>query len=194
MPRRRHGYRNYRFGKANNVWLPDTFDVVLGKNGTAGDSTIDKDNVYKIADLQCPDTDFETTFERIRGQLQTLIFGSQGANAVLYGLVHKNPNWHADDAGKHYQGSASNDEPPDPFLDDKSQDFPIIIDACAPTGTSSSVSVGPNIAVDIKSRRKVEKDDYITLFLKILGVFATPNANDNIRLISALRTLWKFKV
>ena len=190
MPRRRHAYRNYRFAKANNVWLPDTWDVQIGKSGSAGDTTLDAGQVYKLTDLRLPDTDFETTFERIRGQIQTLMFGSQGANAVIFGYVHKDKAV-AGNADGHLMDP---DNVADPFMSTRDQDTPIMIDACAPVSSSSRLATGPNVAVDVKSKRKVEKDNYLTLFCKIISIFQTANANDYMRLIGAIRTLWRFKL
>ena len=187
--RRWHGRTNR--DAQNRVWIPTYENVTIPKNANVG-----QDRIYKICDFFTPNTDFDFTLERMRGQVQTAFENDNGSGtllpAVLVAYVHQNKGV-SDLANGAYDVDGMI---PDPMDHDGPTDFPLIMDACNPVTTGTALTIGPNLPLDSKAKRRMSKDDNLTLFIKFLKLAAGSTQPGKIQQVVnvALRCLYRLKV
>lgn len=185
MPRYRR-YRRYR-SSHNQSWLPMELDsVALNPDNNGAAQAVTKDTIYKIGDFKLgANADEDVTLERIRGYLTWYIQGQQVSGfieAVVFGIVLPDI----------VQGNVQPGKPlpncPSPGDIDGTDDFPLILPACMPVGTTPSNTNAP-LMVDSKARRKMDKDKLLTIAIEVLGLVGSPK----ITVLGILRALQRIR-
>lgn len=150
------------------VWEPIRIATPLNPDNSDNPQNLTSGVIYKIADLGLnANADQEVILERMRGNLFWQITASSGAtiqgtifSVILPDIVAGNipvgnplPNF------------------PQPYDSDGSDDFPMVLDACAPVG--GGITSTTPIEVDVKARRKMNKDDLMTIALHVEALFTS---------------------
>lgn len=183
--RRRRSYQ--RRERKPLIWTPCAIGTALNPDGSDNPQNLVKGVTYKVCDIPLSqNADQEVILERIRGNLFWQTSSSSGAtmSATIFGIILPDI----------VVGNVPLGNPlpnfPHPYDAEGTDDFPMVIDACAPTGTTIT-STSP-LEVDVKAKRKMNKDDLFTIGLHVLDIF-TSGAGTNIKgyLRGGLRALQK---
>lgn len=168
---RRYRRRTYqRRERKPLIWQPCTVDAPLNPDENGAPQNVVAEVPYKLCDLStAPNAETEVVLERIRGGLFFVGAAGQSAvlNAVVYGIVLPDIV-----AGNIPVGNPLPNFP-NPADDQGTDDFPLVLDACMPVpGSSSGTStVQTPVAVDVKSKRKMGKEELLTLAIYIMKIY-----------------------
>jgi len=166
MPYRRRYSSRRRSERKPLIWTPCTINAPLNWDGTRNNNVKEGD-IYKVCDISLTeDADREVILERIRGGMFWETAGTQGAiNAVIFGVILPDIV-----AGNVHPG-AKLENFPTPADSSGTDDFPLVMDACAPTATTSTQVTGQApIMVDVKAKRKMDKDKLLTIAIHVLDI------------------------
>lgn len=170
MPYRRRYRRSYRREQKSMLWMPCPLDTVL--NPTSANppqpQNLSAGVVYKICDVDLAfNTDQESVIERIRGNIfwQASAPSGTSIDATIFGVILPDIV-----AGNIPEGAAIPNFP-HPYDREGTDDFPLVLEACAPVG--GGITSSTPIPVDVKAKRKLGKDELFTLAILIGDIFTS---------------------
>lgn len=169
--------------KPEMIWTPchGGFQVASGAKSPTS---------IKLCDLSPPDTELQWTHERTRGDLIFKMSASPAQPPLgwVSGIVLPDIVYGSDDGGTRYDSDNNSGRIPPKVGDtDGTDDFPVAVSFCAPPGVNQFIQ-----QLDIKSRRKVGKDQLINVFLEIVDAVTGSQTTFGALTISyLLRTLWR---
>lgn len=187
MPRYRSVQRRVRGYRDNKIWLPVRINALTAKTPEPTDSPDNRS--WLIATANIPGAETDHVIERIRGQLQVSTLGTTAlVPGLLTGIILPDAIFDTNALG-----SEVTDVVPDITDTNASQDFPMVMDACIPTGRGlSTPSTGINLPVDIKSKRRVRKGDNFHIIFRALDSLIKDSSspgNAQWKFVGALRFL-----
>lgn len=164
--RRRRTYQ--RRERKPLIWEPLRLGTPINPDGSQNPQNVAAETIYKIADLGLnQNADQEVILERIRGNMFWQVTASSGATiqGTIFAVILPDIV-----AGNVPIGNALPNFP-DPYDVNGTDDFPMVIDACAPVGGGITSTVP--IEVDVKAKRRMNKDELLTFALKVDSLITT---------------------
>lgn len=196
MPRRNYRRSYRRTERKPLIWEPCQINAPLNReNDTTKPAprAVAVGDIYKICDISLSNNaDTEVILERIRGGLwwfsSTQNNPASGLNAIFYGIIL--PDIVAGNflPGANLKGQMLDHGFPTPADPQGTDDFPLVMDACAPA--ANAFTAQNPLVVDVKSKRKMGKDELLTIAIQVLEVL--PSTRNYIATIKGfVRTLQK---
>lgn len=168
---RRYRRRSYqRRERKPVIWTPCPIVTPINPDSATPPKpqNVVKGTTYKVCDVSIdPNAETEVVLERIRGTIFWEATASSGTSiqATIFGIILPKIV-----AGKTAVGKELGDFP-HPMKADGVDDFPLVMDACAPQG--GGITSSSPIPVDVKSKRRMGKDELLTLAIHIGDIFTT---------------------
>lgn len=173
MPRKYYKRSYRRTERKPLIWEPCTISANLNPQSDGTPGQLAPKTTYKLCDISLSNNaDTEVILERIRGSLFWEAEGSTGASlqGVFFGIILPDIVAGNVEPGHELQNF------PTPVDPEGTEDFPLVLDACAPVGGGVTTSTPVN--VDVKSKRKMGKDELLTLAIHIVDLFSTGSAKN----------------
>lgn len=186
---RRRSERN----RPNMVWCPSKIEkpgttegepLVLGSSQTP----INPNQSYLLTTFPLGIADeVNAVLERVRGQIRWQSVNTDPLEGVIYSIVlPKHMLLKSDLSGPIEPGTLMDAAFPRPSYSDGTDDFPLIENACMPSGSST---VSQPVPIDSKAKRKIGKDDVLGVFCEIVGILNTSAIGKTIKVTGLLRAL-----